>query len=64
MIKMEILSEEEARKQGFVPITHSYKDDELEMLEDAILQLKNREYRVVKAKRGLVLYRLGSEVVV
>lgn len=60
MIK--IISREEAKKQGFTSITHVYKGSEIDMLEDAIKTLKNKEYRVVRVKGGLELWRLASEI--
>ena len=62
MLKITPISKEEAEEQGFTPITDTYCKHELDMLEDAIKTLKNKDYRVVKTKRGLVLYRLNSEV--
>ena len=56
------ISKKEAEEQGFIPITDFYCKHESKMLEDAIKQLKDLEYRVVRTDRGLALYRLKSEV--
>ena len=56
------ISKKEAEEQGFIPITDFYFKHESKMLEDAIKQLKDLEYRVVETARGLALYRLKTEV--
>ena len=55
-------TKEKAEEQGFVHITDPFPKREWHLLEDSILQLGKLEYRVVKDGRGLVLYRLESEV--
>ena len=54
--------EVDAEEQGFVPITDPFPKKEWHLLEDSIEQLGDLAYRVVKDSRGLVLYRLASEV--
>ena len=56
------ITKKKAEEQGFLPITDPFPKKEWHMLEDSILQLGKLEYRVVKDDRGLVLYRLASEV--
>ena len=55
-------TKEKAEEQGFVHITDPYPKKEWHLLEDSIEQLGKLAYRVVKESRGLVLYRLASEV--
>jgi len=61
-VKLTPISEKEAKKQGFMPITDTFCKKELWMLKDAIKQLGNLAYRVVETARGLALYRLKTEV--
>jgi len=55
-------TKKKAEAQGFVHITDPFPKKEWPLLEDSILQLGKLAYRVVKDGRGLVLYRLASEV--
>jgi len=55
-------TKKKAEEQGFVHITDPYPKREWHLLEDSIEQLGDLAYRVVKDDRGLVLYRLASEV--
>ena len=59
---MKIISSEKAKEQGFISITHTYTESEIDMLEDAIKTLKNKEYRIARVKGGLQLYRLKDEI--
>ncbi len=56
------ITKKKAEEQGFMPITDFYCKKEWHLLEDSIEQLGSLAYRVVKDGRGLVLYRLASEV--
>ena len=56
------ISEKEAEKQGFVPITDSFIKKELPMLKEAIKQLGGLAWKVSKSIRGLKLCRLKTEV--
>ena len=55
-------TKKKAEEQGFMHITDPFPKKEWHLLEDAIEQLGDLAYRVVKDDRGLVLYRLASEV--
>ena len=55
-------TKKKAEEQGFTHITDPFPKKEWNLLEDSILQLGDLAYRVVKDGRGLVLYRLASEV--
>jgi len=55
-------TKKKAEEQGFMPITDPFPKREWPLLEDSIEQLGKLAYRVVKDSRGLVLYRLASEV--
>jgi len=55
-------TKKKAEEQGFVHITDPFPKREWHLLEDSIEQLGDLAYRVVKDSRGLVLYRLASEV--
>ena len=56
------ITKKKVEEQGFTPITDFYCKKEWHMLEDSIEQLGSLAHRVVKDSRGLVLYRLASEV--
>lgn len=52
----------EASRQGFVPITSGYQDDEYDHLDKAIGLLGGIKYLLVTTLEGIHIYRKQQEV--
>ena len=60
---METITEQQAEKKGYHPITTYYRENEIHMLKDAIKQLGDIKHVVTyKEDTGYQLWRLKSEL--
>ena len=60
---METITEQQAEKKGYHPITTYYRENEIHMLKDAIKQLGDIKHVVTyKEGRGYMICRLKTEL--
>lgn len=60
--RYEVVTEKQAVKQGFKPITDGYSKEEYDLLDKMIAGLKGIRFLLVEAYDGIRVYRHESEI--